>query len=116
MQDDSTKLSIILSNQINEIESKIRQLLDNINTNQNEKSNYINNYIEQCVQRETINLTNVIDQSVALNSSTMESLNTLNFEINKFVSENDTILEKYTKDELKRDVPTGKLFNNSLKL
>ena len=109
MQDDSTKLSIILSNQINEIESKIRQLLDNINTNQNEKSNYINNYIEQCVQRETINLTNVIDQSVALNSST-------NFEINKFVSENDTILEKYTKDELKRDVPTGKLFNNSLKL
>jgi hypothetical protein len=67
----------------------------------------MSNFIEQCIQTETTNLTNIIDESVKMTAKTQESLNAFNKEINEFICENDHILEKYSKNELKIDVPTG---------
>ena len=66
------------------------------------------NFIELCVQAETTGITNVIDESAILTVENQNASETLNNKIYAFICENNIILEKYTKEDHKMDLRTGK--------
>ena len=87
----------------------MQKLNESIKTNWNEKSKYLTNFVELCVQAETSSITNVIDESAILTVENQKALETLNNTIDSFINENNSILVKYTKEDLKIDFRTGKI-------
>lgn len=112
VEDDSTKVNALITNQINDLENKLKQLNDNFKSNKKDVDNYINDFIKESIQNETNSLTNQINESISLTVHTNESLKAFSDEINEFLSENKTILDKYWKEELKVDMATGIVGNN----
>ncbi len=92
------------------MEDKIQKLNESLKSNRIEKSNYLTNFIDQCVNGETNAISSVIEESIKLNGETKVSLNDFNIQISEFIIENQKILDKYTNEELKIDSPTGSLF------
>ncbi len=99
------------------MEDKIQKLNESLKSNRIEKSNYLTNFIDQCVNGETNAISSVIEESIKLNGETKVSLNDFNIQISEFIIENQKILDKYTNEELKIDSPTGSFFyENNIQL
>ena len=94
-------------NQLEEVERKLKEFSSKIDANKTSANEFLNDHVENAINRETSTLIISLGEAIAANGSSQEMASRLSAAIQAFLQEHGSVLKNFTQNEWRVDKPTG---------